>query len=181
MVYESERYVTVLRRREVKDDFSIVSWQVWCFDLLCLGIHPKQHVLGEVNGKPVWESEVFHHDCSSLSAVHVGPLDRRCRAPVRPENNSDGKWGKTSINPSIFPPINPSTHPSIHSSLHFTRRASKQCADPPLIHLPTYQPIDPLIHSSIHPSIYSLVHSFILSFSTTCINYQFYASRLTSF
>ena len=144
-MYQTEREVTVLSKWEVKDDFSVVSWQIRGFDLLCLGIHPIQLVLGEVNGEPVWEPEVGHYDCCSPSAVHVGPFDLRCRTPVRPEHNADKKkWSKNRLQ---------FIHPSIYSSIF------------PFIHSSNHSLINQLSIHSLHSFIHSL-HSFFHSFTT---------------
>ena len=98
-----------IKRREVQDDSSVISWEVSAFNLLCFPIGPEEHVLVVVNSETIRISKTSNKYGCPARSVHIGFLYLRRRTPISPEHetaivekNSMLKIATQSITYDIF-------------------------------------------------------------------------------
>lgn len=92
-------------RREftVADDgLAVASVQVGPLDDVVLGVHPVHAAACVVNGEAVWPEQVCVCDDPPVGAVHVGVLDARCVAPVRPVDLPEGDSGTAVVSQPLY-------------------------------------------------------------------------------
>lgn len=80
------------------DGLAVAPVQVCPLDDVVLGVHPVHAAAGVIDGEAVGPEQVRVCDDPSVGAVHVGVLDARRVAPVRPVDLTEGgKVGQTRL------------------------------------------------------------------------------------
>lgn len=79
------------------DSLAVAPVQVGPLDDVMLGVHPVHAAAGVVDGEAVGPEQVCVSDDPPVGAVHVGVLDARCVAPVRPVDLPEEKFGSVMV------------------------------------------------------------------------------------
>lgn len=92
-----KRQFTVCGFTMADDGLAVAPVQVCSLDDVVLGVHPVHASAGVVNGEAVGPEQVRVCDDAAVGAVHVGVLDARRVAPVRPVDLTEEESGAVIV------------------------------------------------------------------------------------